>query len=256
MYEQFGMIKDAMTKSNYDLGLQDLLYPMKQRYEEGKVFTKRDHCEALILSVLSANRPWIGIQNRLKELNKVFNNYDPDFLRTADPNLLTQEVCSIECGNRRIRKQMEEIAYNISILDTIEKVMGDVDAPMRLAKDNIKQVLYVYSDKSSKLKFKGVAIALACQYMKNLGVDLVKPDVHIRRIIQRFGWIPWLPDEMESIDICKKVADQYGITQTEVGTVLWQFCATGYIEMCGANPLCDMCPAYEKCHYGLTYNPR
>lgn len=253
MYKQFELIRNRLIENKYDLGLESLLGPYIDRYKAGKKFTKRDHCQALLLSVLSANRPWIGIHNHLADLYKVFNGYDPDYLRTANPYMLMQEVCSYDCGNRRIAKQMEEIAYNVSILDEIEKVMGDVDVPMQLAADNLKKVLWVYSDKGSRFKFKGVAIALAAQYMKNLGVDLVKPDVHLRRIIQRFGWTAWLPDEMETIDICQKVAKYFDITQTEVGTILWQYCAVGYIEMCGANPVCDLCPAIKECHYGSTY---
>lgn len=253
MYEQFGVIRDSLIEKKWDLGIEALLGNYILRTKAGKKFDKRDHCEGLLLSILSANRPWIGIQNNLGRLSEVFHNYDPDFLRAADPQSLVDQVVSIGCGNRRIVQQMNEISYNVGILDYYEKKFGDVDAPMQMAVEKPLDVLWVFSDKKSQLKFKGVAIALAAQYMKNLGIDLTKPDVHIRRIIQRIGWTAWLPDEMESIRICKEIADQYGITQTEVGTILWQYCATGYLEICGANPLCDKCKAKGNCHYGSTY---
>lgn len=252
MYEQFGMIRDELKKSGYDLGLDKLLGNYILRYKANKKFTKREHCEGLILSILSANRPWIGIERNLDNLYKVFHGYDPDFLREANPQELVQEVCRYECGNRRIVKQMEEISYNVKILDAIEEKFGDVDFPMQLAAEHTRDVLWVFSDNKSAYKFKGVAVALAAQYMKNMGVDLTKPDVHIRRMIQRL-WTGYLPDEYEAIATCKEIADKYGITQTEVGTTLWQFCAIGYLEICGANPRCDECPAFKACHYGQNY---
>lgn len=253
MYEEFGLIKDYMKKENYDIGLEKLLGRYIDRTKAGVKFTKRDHCEGLILSILSANRPWIGIEQNLDKLQEVFHGYDPDFLRSADPDKLTSDVVAIDCGNRRIRKQMEELSYNVSILDYYENKFGDVDAPMQMAVENPLEVLWCFSDNKSMLKFKGVAIALAAQYMKNMGIDLVKPDIHLRRILQRFGWSLTYPDEMETIRICKQVAEQYGVTQTEVGTTLWQFCAIGYLRICGERPQCGRCPASKSCYYATHH---
>lgn len=253
MYEQFGTIRDAIYKSGWDLGLEQLLGNYILRTKAGAKFDKRAHCQALLLSLLSANRPWIGIEQNLDKLQRIFHDYDPDFLRSAKPSDLSYDVCAIGCGNRRIAKQMEEISYNIGILDDIEERFGDVDVPMQMAMDHPKEVLWVFSDKGSGYKFKGVAVALAAQYMKNLGVDLVKPDVHLRRFIQRIGWRGYLPDEYETISICKEIANKYDITQTEVGTIIWQYCATGYIQICDANPSCSSCPTFDNCHYGQNY---
>lgn len=254
MYEEFGLIKDYLKEQNYDLGLEQLLGRYIERTKAGVKYTKRDHCEGLLLSILSANRPWIGIETHLNDLQEVFHGYDPDFLRSANPNDLAEAVIAIDCGNRRIRKQMEELPYNISILDYFEKKFGDVDAPMQMAVENPLEVLWVLSDKKSNLKLKGVAVALAAQYMKNMGIDLVKPDIHLRRIIQRFGWTSWYPDEMETIRICKQVAEQYKVTQLEVGTTLWQWCAVGYLRICGEQPRCSECPASISCYHARLIN--
>ena len=253
MYEQFELIRNYLIENKYDLGLESLLAAHILRTKTDKKFTKQEHCEGLLLSVLSANRPWIGIVQHIDDLKRVFHDYDPDFLRSANPDDLTRDVVAIGCGNRRIAAQMSEISYNVSLLDYYEKEYGDCDAPMQMAVENPIEILYVFSDKKSMLKFKGVAVALAAQYMKNMGIDLVKPDVHLRRILQRFGLTAGLPDEYETIRICKNIADKYGITQTEVGTILWQFCATGYLEICGANPRCGVCPANSECYHASLY---
>lgn len=250
MFTEFKILRQWLHDTKYDLGLDSLLLPMKKR-QEGYVFTKRDHMEALLLSILSANRPWIGIVEHLDDLKEIFHDYDPDFLRTASSDNLVRQITAVDCGNRRIVQQMQEIPYNIQILDRIEETCGSVDNPMQIASnpENTIDVLWVYSNPKSALKFKGVAVALAAQYMKNLGVDLVKPDVHLRRILERWGYTIGLPDEYTTIAICQSIAKECSITQTEVGTILWQFCATGYIQCCDAKPKCGDCPIATECFY-------
>ncbi len=250
MYEEFGMIKSWMNQTNYDLGLDKLLEKYNMRKSGSYQFTKRDHCEALLLSVLSANRPWIGIEAHLGDLKEIFRDYDPDFLISADPNTLYHQVTAIGCGNRRLNAQMHEIEHNVGILNIFEEKYGTADFAADCAVASSNEVLWVLADKKSRYKMYGVGIALAAQYLKNVGVDLVKPDIHIRRIIQRFGWTYHYPEEMETIKICKEVADQYGVTQTEVGTTLWQFCAVGYIRICGETPSCEICPVNYVCNFG------
>lgn len=250
MYEAFKAIRQYLKDTEYNLGLDELLVPHKLRAAGEYKFTKKDHACGLIISILSANRPWIGIQQRLDDLREVFHDYDPEYLKSVDPQVLTDKVVAIGCGNRRIAKQMEEVAYNMSILDYYENKFGDVDAPMQMAVENPMEVLWTFSNSKSLLKFRGVAIALAAQYMKNLGIDIVKPDVHLRRIIERFGYSISLPDENETISICKSIAEDCGCSQTEVGTIMWQYCAVGYLETCGATPACHTCPANKDCLYG------
>lgn len=249
MYEEFGMIRDWMKRADYDLGIDNLLQKYNLR-NNGYVFTKRDHCEALILSILSANRPWIGLQNHLEDLRQIFGNYEPDYLISESPNILYQLVTDIGCGNRRLGAQMNEISYNVSILNKIEETYGNVDFLAICAQEDPIKTIWCISDKSSKYKLMGVGPALAAQYLKNIGIDLIKPDIHIRRIIQRFGWTVDYPEETETIKICKEVADLYNITQIEVGATLWQFCAVGYLRICGETPMCDNCPVSYVCNYG------
>lgn len=250
MYEEFGKVLNWMKDIGYEWDTLPNQHRVAQRKEGTLKLTMRDHLEALMLSILSANRPWIGIQRHEEDLRKVFHNYDPEYLKTVDPYQLKEEVCAIDCGNRRILSQMQEISYNIGILSFVEKKFGSVDYLADVAINNNQlEVVRVLSSSQSAIKLKGVGKALAHEYLKNVGVDTVKPDVHITRILHRMGWSAWEPDEDECFYIVQKIAKEYNLLMMQVGTILWQFCATGYLEICSATPSCGICPAKESCKY-------
>ena len=230
----------------------DISYTLKsiERRKSGYVYTMRDHLEALMLSVLSAQRPWVQIQNNIDNLYDIFGGYDPDYMFTQDPRDLEEAVCDISCGNRRIKKQMQEIRHNIHVLREIERVYGDCDYLVRKACESVDSVyttVYALTDKNSNLKLKGVGEALCLQYMRQLGVDVCKPDVHILRILERLGYFNYEPSAYEAVAKVREIATSVGKTSTELGAALWTFCATGYSEICTAVPHCEKCPVV--CNY-------
>ncbi len=237
-------IKAQMKYHKFDWNNEDLDKAMDKR-QSGGVFTWSDHLEALLLSLLSANRPWYQIANSKDSLRKIFFDYDKDQLYLADPESLADTVCSIGCGNRRIYTQMRELKNNILVLRSIERNYGDVDALAQMAVDNQLEVMTMLSYKGGMYKLKGVGKALALEYLRRLGVDAVKPDVHIRRILQRFGYFPYLPSEVETFELIREASGEHNIPMHEIGSLLWSFCATGYMQICEATPHCDMC--YVQC---------
>lgn len=242
MNEDFKWIYDYLIYKGYDL--RSCLEPIEKR-KSGYQYTKRDHMEAIVLSLLSAQRPWVQIENNKARLAEIFHNYDPDFLMTADPDDLEVSVCSIGCGNRQIHNNMRNLRHNVAVLNAIERAHGTCDYMLEVASRNPDEVLSVaaqLSEKNSCYKLHGVGIALALQYMKWLGVDAVKPDVHVIRMVHRLGWCKWYPNEYEAFDACKQVAKECNVPMAVVGTALWTFCATGYGEICSVNPKCRLCP--------------
>ena len=199
----------------------------------------------MILSLLSAQRPWAQVVEHLDELRDVFGNYEPDYVYKSDPEDLETCVCALSCGNRRIHAQMQELRHNINILRKIEQENGNCDYFLQEIHAGNRTpigVAFTLSDKNSRYKLKGMGVPLILQYMKQLGIDCVKPDVHLKRIVHRLGWVGYEPSDQEVFDICKSVASQYTLTMCEVGSAIWLFGATGYAEMCDASPKCCKCP--------------
>ena len=48
-------------------------------------------------------------------------------------------------------------------------------------------------------------------------------------------------DDDEAFDICCDIAKEYNISNVEVDSILWQYCAKNYFEVCCDKPKCSKC---------------
>ena len=60
--------------------------------QSGHVFTFEEHIKAMLLSLLSANRPWKQIEENIDNLDKVFHEYNPEYLLNESPKVWTKCV--------------------------------------------------------------------------------------------------------------------------------------------------------------------
>lgn len=139
---------------------------------------------------------------------------------------------------------MTGLKYNILILERLEEEYESLDNfvmsddPIKIAKKISK----------GEYKLKGVGLALACEYLKGVGIDVIKPDIHICRILGRFGYSKTeKATEKEAIAIIDDMSREYNMPKMEIDTILWQYCGNGYLEICDSNPKCHKCKI--KCQY-------
>lgn len=99
------------------------------------------------------------------------------------------------------------------------------------------------------MKYAGVA--LVCEYLRNVGIDIVKPDLHIKRIIgtDRLNLIQSKSD-YKIIEEFKRLSAEIGVSQVEMDYLLWNYCSKGYGEICTAKPKCCECVIKEYCNKG------
>ena len=76
-----------------------------------------------------------------------------------------------------------------------------------------------------------MGIPLVCEYLRNVGYDIPKPDRHICRILGSAHLA--LSDKkevppFEAFDIVVKLAELTGKPTAEVDYILWSYCADGY----------------------------
>lgn len=198
----------------------------------------------MLYSQLSANRPWIGIEKNKEEIDGIFHNFDLEYLKNVDGKKLEEEIKNIKCGNRQIHNQMAGLKYNISIFEELEDEYGSMDN--FVISDDAISIAKMLS--GGKYKLRGVGLALACEYLKGVGIDVIKPDIHICRILGRFGYSKTdMATSREAIDIIDDMSKEYDMPKMEIDTILWQYCATGYLEICGSTPKCHFCNI--KCEY-------
>lgn len=245
MYDEFNAILQFYKSNGYDWNKLDPPDKIKLR-ESGKCFSRDEFAEALIWSLLSAQRPWCQIETHLNELKQVFHNFDWEYLKSADPIELENGVKALSCGNRQIKRQMQTLRQNLLMLEKAEKDFVSLDAFVTSDKPLVVANRLAYGD----YKLQCVGVPLAMEFLKGVGVDTVKPDVHIVRILQRWGYVPIVGDvDSYVVSVVKDIAKETGLYQMQVDSILWQFCATGYYEICVASPRCPKCPVNSECSW-------
>ena len=218
---------------------------MKDR-ASGKIFSLNDHLRALIYSQLSANTRWSRIAPHLQEIDRLFSDYAAESLLAHDAAYYISGIRALKCGSRCTGSQMKSLHANIGIMQKIESEYGSMDAfvtsdkPEAIAKD--------ISAGTHKLLYIGPA--LAWEYLRNVGIDGVKPDVHVCRFLgaNRVGLSdsPITPAD-EAVRIVRDISETLGLPMVEVDSIIWSYCASGYGEICTATPKCGRCVICESC---------
>lgn len=246
-YPEFKNIIETMKEHRYDFEADiKRVQNTANLRKNGEKFPLSKHIEWMVFAQLSNNRPWQGIEDNRSNIEKIFHNFDPEFLKKVSPDYLRQELIKIKCGNRQIKPQMNNLSQNIKTLERIAKENGgSIDnyfnevSPLDLAKQLSKNK----KDKEYKLKY--IGLPLACEYIKSAGIDIIKPDVHVCRLLKRLGYIKpasQKSEEIEAVTVCKEIAKEYNVSSVYVDTALWQYCAEKKFEMCTeVNPKCGEC---------------
>jgi len=232
-YPEFQQIIDTMEKAGYDYKKELKVIDKNIIKRNNGGLSLSDHVKAMVYAMLSNNRPWKTIENNIDKINKIFYDFDIEELKKVDSKELVEKLTSPElhCGNRQIKQQMKNLRNNIETLEKIAADNNSVDEYIKITpRDFLIKSLSSYGQRY-KLKYMGVP--LVCEYLKGVGVDVVKPDVHVCRLIKRLGYVKGkYTNVWEVIDICGKIAEEYDVSQAFVDTVLWQYCAKDKFECC------------------------
>ena len=220
----------------------------------GKKFSMSEHIRGLIYSLLSNNRPWEQIEANIKKIDEIFFEYDKDKILATNADVFVDQLQAIKCGNRNIKNQMNSLHANIRKLERIEKEFETLDnfvtsgSPLEIA-DLLAN--------SMKYKLNTLGLALAMEYLRNVGIDATKPDTHIRRILgkNRLGYSKQeIAGEIEAIEIIDAMSSQTGYSASKIDAIFWLFCSDDNGMICTAKPHCDQCTLCGKyCNY-LAYS--
>ena len=82
----------------------------------GECFSVNDHICAMVYSMLSSGIPWErvekGIDNttgRITSIDKIFQQYDPEYILKCKPESLNNEIKEIHCASQYTLKQMHAL---------------------------------------------------------------------------------------------------------------------------------------------------
>lgn len=235
------------------------------RRNAGEKFNIQDHIRAMVYSMISSGAPWKRVEERLDpvtgkitNLDKVFQNYDLEYLRNQSPDQLIRLIAGCQFQSIYTKAQMKSLSTNISKFLKWEMTYGSIDAYYQtiIEKEGLLALLKSLSAYGSADKLTQLGPALAAEYLRNVGYDMPKPDRHITRILG--STCLGLSEKKnagieETFAIVSGVAKQLGKPIAEVDYILWSYCAKGYGEICTKkNPKCALCVAKSICKHNIT----
>ena len=246
-YPEFKFLMETMKEGvGNDSGDAERTLSNIKKRKRGQEYSLSEHVDAMMFSLLSNQRDWGPIEQNADKIRGIFHNFDVEWILTRTPEQLKEivgEVKRIKCGNRQIEKQIAALPENIKTLQKIAEEHGGIDRYYNETPP--RDLLRALSAGQSKYKLKQMGVPLVSEYLRNVGIDLVKPDVHVTRLLGRLGYTEHSPaKDDEALDVCEKIAKVYGIYNVEVDAVLWGYCADGRLKKCTADPDCKGCKVY------------
>lgn len=216
---------------------------------EGKSFSMEEHLQGVIYSLLSAQTVWANVEKNFKSIDNLFDSYQIDKIKMHDGTYYVNGLYKIGCGSRSTNAQMKVLHENISTIEKIINEYGSMDN--FVTSKPSREIVKMLSSRESKYKMKQMGPALAWEYLRNVGIDGAKPDVHMKRILgaSRLG----ISNREEATDdeVLYAIESLYietGFWMNEIDYLFWAYCATGKGEICTANPRCDKCVIRDYCN--------
>ena len=125
---------------------------------------------------------WRAISHAFRgfEITEVASLYD-------DVESQARRIC-LDCGFNNLRKAMWCIqnAHRIVELDFEKRSLGGLAGYMRgLSRRNTYDLIRLAPSLVEELRFKGIGSTTILHLMKNLGIDVFKPDIHVRRTLAK-----------------------------------------------------------------------
>lgn len=219
--------------------------------KNGKSFSFEEHLKGFIYAQLSALVSWKKIKDNQPRLNEIFYNFDRQKLKEKSAEDLINEITAIKCHNPyTTRNQMRSLKANIETFEKIEQEYGSLEK--FITHSTPSNIIKLLADSNSTYKLKYAGVALVCEYLRNVGIDIIKPDVHIKRIAsaERLNLVT-AKNDYKIIDEFQKLAQEIGISQVKMDYLLWNYCSKGYGEVCTATPKCDKCIIKKYCTFPL-----
>ena len=243
--KMFDILEEYLDKKDFDVD-KTVLKAVEDR-KNGKNFSFNEHIKGLVFSLLSSQRDWSEIHKNRQYIEKLFFNFDKQKIKNTDYHDFIKGLVSHSLGNRAIHKQMETLNYNILILEKIEKEYDSLDDFVTRLKPNAISALLAC--KESPYALKQIGFPLALEYLRNVGIDTVKPDVHIVRIFKRLGLLKGCEsEEKEVLEVIEILSAESGYSKAYIDFLLWHYCSVGFGNICSENnPKCEQCVISEFC---------
>ena len=250
---------------------------VKDRRSGLKPPTIEEYIKGMIRAMLTNSTSWAKIAPHYThgKIASIFKSYNPTALKATLPSILISDLLAIKCGNRIIAKQMSSLKDNIVKLEKIMSTYSSAGEPFeeyfitkfptykkyfRCASPtypilNVSD-LDEFTRPKGNYKLQQMGVPLVCEFLKNMGFELPKPDVHLKTFLSssRMGKSknPFKATNEEVFKQIQDLAKSSTFTIPQIDLIIWSFCADGFGEICTADrkkPKCLICPVRASCAY-------
>ena len=219
----------------------------------GKKYSLNDHTKALILAKLSNRQKWFKIENNIDKIQNIFLDFDANKILQTNENDIIAKIKHIKCGTQVTDRDFNQLHQNIRILLLIDNKFNSIDD--FVTSKPAHEIVNLLSEPTSKFKMQTIGPALAWEYIRNVGIDGAKPDVHLKRILSsnRLNFLDSnSPTDEDFHKTLEDIKLNTGKALAEIDNLLWSFCASGYAEICTSTPQCHKCPINNYCNQNPT----
>lgn len=214
----------------------------------GKSFSDEQHLEGIVFALLSSQRPWKPILNNYQKIKELFGDFNYQYIFNQKAEYFEQGIRELKCGNKSIHRQMQALQSIVLKLEYIKEKHGGLDS--FVVSDNpVNIAMLISSNKEYKIPELGFALAL--EYLRNIGIDVAKPDSQLCRLFgnKRLGLSSHdIASPNEVVRYIEEIANANEVAQAEVGTTFWMLCAKDYGNICSQKPNCSKCKLYIICN--------
>ena len=162
------------------------------------------------------------------QIRKEFLNFNVDRVAAFSDDLDAQvkRIC-YKSGFRNLRKATWciENAKRIICLDYEKKTMGGFrEYLIEISKKDPVELVDFAPQLVDELRFKGIGKTTIFHLMKNLGMNIFKPDIHVRRILFNLGLTT--SENASAGDVCsvmRSLSSESGLKIKELDTMLFNY---------------------------------
>ncbi|MCK4666428.1 DNA-3-methyladenine glycosylase I [Candidatus Dependentiae bacterium] len=143
----------------------------------------------------------------------------------------------------RNKNKIKAIIFNAKVFNELIKEYGSFQK--FLSKQCDPEKIHTYIEK----RFHYLGKITTYDFLKRIGLNFMKPDIHIRRLYKRLGWLNSMSDNNKNLnkifEISDSISNDTKLNLNYIDGVFWLFCS-GYkdvmtMAVCGAVPKCNIC---------------
>lgn len=220
----------------------------RKRRLEGDPFTNCEVMEAACLSIFSAQVDWRRIQELKEDLRTEFQDYDAALLAgwgDAKIDEVRRWFLSRRAGSQKLKRNLlfiREAAKQFNQMIEDGERLDDYFSRKCAEFGHDPIGLAVCLAQPGKMKIRGMGVPLASEFLRNLGYDLAKPDIHILRAAGCFGMIQFrrwidrsarrkpaasLVELINTMRAMERFAQSVGESTTHLDSIIWTACSKG-----------------------------